>query len=93
LICCSAFRGKTDDFPNLRLKKIPQAVLGRCEWGRDDYSLKVQELPPVQAVEATRAMNRGANESSKTKIAGRRQRGSAMQELPWFAGLDKERKG
>ncbi|HVR35783.1 MAG TPA: hypothetical protein VMS21_08025, partial [Methylomirabilota bacterium] len=24
--------------------KIPKAVLARCEWGRDDYSLKVENL-------------------------------------------------
>lgn len=45
LICCSAFRAKPDDFANLTLKKIPQAVLHRCEWGRDDYSLNVNALP------------------------------------------------
>ena len=31
--------------PNLTVKKIPQAVLNKCEWGRDDYSLKVENLP------------------------------------------------
>jgi len=31
LICCGAFRGKPD-FANLTVKKIPQAVLARCEW-------------------------------------------------------------
>jgi adenine-specific DNA-methyltransferase len=45
LICCGAFRVKADTFPNLTLRKIPKAVLTRCEWGRDDYSLKVNELP------------------------------------------------
>ena len=30
---------------NLTLKKIPNAVLARCEWGKDDYSLQVQSLP------------------------------------------------
>lgn len=49
LICCAAFRAKRDEFPNLTVKKIPQAVLSRCEWGRDDYSLNVDSLPPVQA--------------------------------------------
>jgi hypothetical protein len=32
-------------YPNLTVKKIPKAVLGRCEWGKDDYSLKVENLP------------------------------------------------
>lgn len=45
LICCAAFRGKADRYANLTLKKIPNAVLKRCEWGHDDYSLKVENLP------------------------------------------------
>ncbi len=45
LICCAAFRGKPDSFPNLTLKKIPSAVLAKCEWGHDDYSLNVANLP------------------------------------------------
>jgi adenine-specific DNA-methyltransferase len=27
------------------VKKIPQKVLSKCEWGHDDYSLQVQNLP------------------------------------------------
>ncbi len=45
LICCSAFRCNPDQFSNLDLKKIPNAVLARCEWGHDDYSLEIQNLP------------------------------------------------
>ena len=50
LVCCSAFRGITADkaaerWPNLTLKKIPKMVLARCEWGQDDYSLNVANLP------------------------------------------------
>ena len=32
-------------WPNLTVKKIPKAVLTRCEWGHDDYSLNVENLP------------------------------------------------
>jgi adenine-specific DNA-methyltransferase len=45
LLCCAAFRGKADAFPNLTIKKIPSAVLAKCEWGHDDYSLNVANLP------------------------------------------------
>ena len=45
LICCSAFRGKADAFSNLTVKKIPSAVLAKCEWGHDDYSLNIANLP------------------------------------------------
>lgn len=45
LVLCTAFRGGADSFPNLTVKKIPKHVLTRCEWGRDDYSLQVRNLP------------------------------------------------
>jgi adenine-specific DNA-methyltransferase len=45
LVVCSAFRGRQDGYGNLTVKKIPKAVLSRCEWGKDDYSLKVENLP------------------------------------------------
>ncbi len=31
--------------PESDREEDPQAVLGRCEWGQDDYSLKVENLP------------------------------------------------
>jgi adenine-specific DNA-methyltransferase len=51
LVICSAFRGSQEGYPNLTVKKIPKAVLSRCEWGKDDYSLKVENLPksPMKA--------------------------------------------
>ena len=48
LVLCAAFRGSssgTERHPNLTVKKIPKQVLSRCEWGHDDYSLKVENLP------------------------------------------------
>ena len=44
LVLCTAFRGKTERYPNLTVKKIPKQVLSRCEWGHDDYSLQVENL-------------------------------------------------
>ena len=53
LVCCAAFHGVTaaqasERWPNLTLKKIPKMVLFRCEWGHDDYSLNVANLPMAQ---------------------------------------------
>ncbi|WP_049812883.1 site-specific DNA-methyltransferase [Bradyrhizobium japonicum] len=45
LVCCKAFRANADAFPNLTMRKIPQAVLRKCEWGKDDYSLNIVNLP------------------------------------------------
>lgn len=45
LVCCSAFRCDVSQFENLTVKKIPKAVLKKCEWGHDDYSLEIKNLP------------------------------------------------
>ncbi len=70
LVCCSAFRGVTaakasERWPNLTLKKIPKMVLARCEWGHDDYSLNVANLPMAKPdpVESSAA----AETNTKTK--------------------------
>ena len=47
LICCKGFE-KGTECGNVRLKKIPEAVLRKCEWGHDDYSLNVANLPMAQ---------------------------------------------
>ncbi|MDX9943436.1 MAG: site-specific DNA-methyltransferase [Azonexus sp.] len=49
LVLCTAFRAKVDAYPNLTVKKIPRQVLSRCEWGHDDYSLQVENLPKEPA--------------------------------------------
>jgi len=52
LICCSAFKCDPTEFSNLTIKKIPKAVLKKCEWGHDDYSLEIKNLPqaPDEAI-------------------------------------------
>jgi adenine-specific DNA-methyltransferase len=45
LVLCSAFRGNGSSYPNLTVKKIPNHIRSRCEWGHDDYSLNVANLP------------------------------------------------
>ncbi len=60
LILCAAFRGKADRYPNLTIKKIPRAVLSKCEWGHDDYSLNVQNLPMAERDEENPKGNKSA---------------------------------
>ena len=43
LICAKAFRIKKDKYPNIMFKKIPQMLLGRCEFAKDNYSLNIVE--------------------------------------------------
>lgn len=89
LICCGAFKAKPDEFPNLTLKKIPNAVLGKCEWGRDDYSLKVASIQEEAATDpeppATPSTKKADAASAKKKKAKKGKTLSA-QELPLFGG-------
>jgi len=53
LVLCSAFRARADRYSNLTVKKIPKQVMARCEWGHDDYSLQVENLPKAPPKSAT----------------------------------------
>ncbi|MHB1702546.1 MAG: DNA methyltransferase, partial [Acidobacteriaceae bacterium] len=79
LVCCAAFRGKADAFPNLTLKKIPLAVLQKCEWGHDDYSLNVANLP--QAPEPVSAQFAGEVPLEPKQARKRRVRSETMPSL------------
>lgn len=48
LICCMAYEARGESLPNLTLRKIPRVVLDACEWGKDDYSLKISALPMME---------------------------------------------
>lgn len=46
LICCKAFQQECQNkFKNITIKKIPLLLLERCEFGKDDYSLNIVNLP------------------------------------------------
>lgn len=46
LVCCKSYaKGCVNRHSNVTIKKIPQMLLGRCEFGRDDYSLNIVNLP------------------------------------------------
>ena len=72
LVMCGAFRAKNlADFSNLTVKKIPKAVLNRCEWGKDDYSLEIKNLPmkPPEETEIPEVGRRGCPKESQSSQA------------------------
>lgn len=72
LVCCKAFHAKAAAFPNLTIRKIPHAVLRKCEWGKDDYSLDIANLPRApERDEETSAID--AKEAAPAKAADKRQ--------------------
>lgn len=52
LVCCTSFQKECKQaFPNISIKKIPQMLKDRCEFGKDDYSLNIIELPEEEFVD------------------------------------------
>lgn len=46
LICCKGFKAECKSrHSNITIKKIPQMLYGRCEFGKDDYSLNIVNFP------------------------------------------------
>jgi adenine-specific DNA-methyltransferase len=75
VVCCGAWLGDAGQWPNLTVKKIPQAVLGRCEFGKPEnyYSLNVQALPELSegdslGMPTVPATTRPAARPRKTKV-------------------------
>lgn len=52
LICCTAFQPECKSrHSHITMKKIPQMLLGRCAFGKDDYSLNIIDLPKLDEEE------------------------------------------
>ena len=50
LICCKSFQKECiGKFNNITIKKIPLILLGRCEFGKEDYSLNIINLPKSES--------------------------------------------
>ncbi len=46
MVCCKGFAAACKSrHSNITIKKIPQMLFGRCEFGKDDYSLNIVNLP------------------------------------------------
>lgn len=77
LICCKSFKKECERrHSNITIKKIPQMLLGRCEFGKDDYSLNIinlshedqeQQEESIQQIETVEAVVKKAVAKSKKK--------------------------
>lgn len=60
LICCRIFAPEcAGRHPHISVKKIPSVLLGKCEFGKDDYSFNIINVP-VEA-EESEAMEEASN--------------------------------
>lgn len=49
VIACKTYDSGIEKlFKNITIKKIPQVLLGRCEFGKNDYSLNIVDMPIME---------------------------------------------
>ena len=76
LICCKSFQKACEDrYENITVRKIPNMLLGRCEFGKDDYSLNVAGLPWQENNESPDAFSEGRGAAKRTKKPSQNQQG------------------
>lgn len=50
LVCCRSYQKTCESrYPNITIKKIPSMLLGRCEFGKEDYKLNVVDMPQEES--------------------------------------------
>lgn len=58
LICAKSFApGSESHYSNITIKKIPQMILGKCEFGKDNYDLNIVKATVEDAEESNEADN------------------------------------
>ncbi len=80
LVCCGGSAEGAELPPNLTVRKIPQAVLDKCEWDHDDYSLEIRNLPMLEHVlseEETPEADAASAGAQEKKDGGRRRKKDA----------------
>lgn len=86
LVCCGAYvidKETLDGLDRLTVKKIPQAVLDKCEWDHDDYSLNVSNLPQAAPVAPAAAEDASPRRQGRARTASDN---SLLQLLPPHKG-------
>ncbi|MFH1739998.1 MAG: site-specific DNA-methyltransferase [bacterium] len=71
LLCCKSYQEAcADRYPNITVKKIPNMLLGRCEFGRDDYSLNIANMPiDPDRLEIVEVESEPVKKSSRRKVS------------------------
>lgn len=58
LICAKSFApGSESHYSNITIKKIPQMILGKCEFGKDNYDLNIVKATVEEAEESNEAQD------------------------------------
>lgn len=67
LIACKSYQeGCENRHTNISIKKIPHMLMGRCEFGKDDYSFNIVNMPVDEDAESWEAPEVAHEEALKT---------------------------
>jgi adenine-specific DNA-methyltransferase len=73
LVCCKSFaKGCANRHNNITIKKIPQMLLGKCEFGKDDYSFNIVNLPHDDTEDAGESNTKALIETKTSKSKKRK---------------------
>ncbi len=83
LVVCAAFTAKNlERWPNLTVKKIPKTVLHKCEWGHDDYSLEIKNLPWREPEPEPAAVPKKKNDKTTDLFTGKPAKAKQIKRAP-----------
>ncbi|MHB9055766.1 MAG: site-specific DNA-methyltransferase [Paludibacteraceae bacterium] len=84
LICCKSFQKECKTrYGNITIKKIPQMLLGRCEFGKDDYSFNIVNSPVLDTEETQNETETISDNVSVQEILdNKKKRKKKTDELP-----------
>ncbi|MDO8745275.1 MAG: site-specific DNA-methyltransferase [Candidatus Brocadiaceae bacterium] len=89
LICCKSFQEACENrYANITIKKIPKMLLGRCEFGKEDYSLNIVNMPEPTP-DPSQEGNLNKNPSRKGNKMGISQEGNEHTPYPLSEGEHK----
>lgn len=69
LIACKSYQeGCENRYANMSIKKIPHMLMGRCEYGKDDYSFNIVNMPIDEDAQPWYGPDEANETPSKKKI-------------------------
>ncbi len=84
LICAKSFASECEGrYSNITIRKIPQMILGKCEFGKDNYNLNIIDLPREED-ESTEGRSPEDNDHKKPTTKKIKQKLKSVKERKLF---------
>ena len=88
LVCAKAFApGCESHFANITVKKIPQMILGKCEFGKDNYDLNIIKATEAEAEESNENNMNTKAQAIKNRLSLRKPQADSLEILEKLADV------